>query len=391
MTQTVDTSGAPDSADATSPADPGTSAAADSSTAATANASADNGSSTSSADGSSTPAADGGSPAAQTSTAAASPATVPGGWADAPAGGENAAGQIVAGLRRIPIDGLSSVNAEVASDPHALESAAGRAIAVLPATVDVAQAVEILLHLHGFNIGYRQRSAVAGNTDPGTVRDKVQDQIESQVTGSGRTMIALLPQGTVHSGFGPSGGRFACDDFITEALAKLVSLGALSAVPSITRVVLSAHSGGGGAVATMLQEASQPRLPSTLGALFYFEAINGTIELSAARTWLGAKLDADLKALQALTSAADQAAYLATSFRFRGFYFSQDDFYVPNYTGLKAALDAWFNANAAALGGSGGPNFQALAVNYQIIVPAPFVGHDKMVGANLQTALAALP
>ena len=181
---------------------------------------------------------------------------VPGGWGDAPAGGENATGQIVAGMRRIPIDGLSSVNADAASDPHAV----GRAIALVPATIDGTQPVEILLHLHGFNIGYRQRSGVAGNTDPGTVRDKLQDQLESQVAASGRSTIALLPQG-----------------------------------------------------------------------------------------------------------------------------------YVPFYTGLKSTLDTWFKANAPALGGNGSSNFQALASNYQVVVASPFVGHDKIVGSNLQAALGALP
>jgi len=107
--------------------------------------------------------------------------------------------------------------------------------------------------------------------------------------------------------------------------------------------------------------------------------------------WLSAKLDADLKALQACGSADEQTAYLAASFRFRGFYFTHDDFYVSFYTGLKARLDAWLRANAAALAAGGSPNLQAFAANYQVVVASPLVGHDKIVGANLQTALAALP
>ena len=318
-------------------------------------------------------------------------ATAVDGWTDAPSDGENVAEQTVTGMRRIPIDGLTSVNQNPASDPHAIESAAGRAIASFSTALDIAQAIEILLHLHGFNIGYRQRAATPSNTDPGTVRDKLQDQIEMQVAASGRSMIALLPQGTLHSGFGPGNERFDCSTFITEVLSKLVSLGVLQSVPSISRVVLSAHSGGGGAVATMLLEADQPRLPSSLGALFYFEAINGTGELSAARAWITGQLTADLTALQALGSDDEQAAYVATSFRFRGFYFTQDDFYVANYTGLNTSIDAWFKMNAQALGGTSSPNSVALRANYQVIAASPYVGHDKIVGATLQTALAALP
>ena len=82
----------------------------------------------------------------------------PGGW--------NAQDTQVAGTTRIPIDDLpAGFRGDDDQRPTTRESAQRRAIVIVPNRVDVtAGSVEVLLHFHGLNIGYRER-------DDGTVRD----------------------------------------------------------------------------------------------------------------------------------------------------------------------------------------------------------------------------
>jgi len=150
--------------------------------------SSDTGSSdTASSDGQSS---DGASSDGTSSSAAAANA----GWSNAVSGGWNSGERTVGGVRRIPLDGLKNVNQDPAPSTNTNESAAGRAILVVPTSLDASQAIDVLLHLHGFNIGYRQRVA-SSSPDAGTVRDVLVDQIEDQLGRSGRSMIAVPPRG----------------------------------------------------------------------------------------------------------------------------------------------------------------------------------------------------
>ncbi len=311
-----------------------------------------------------------------------------GGWSDAVAGGWNGAERGVGNVRRIPLQGLKQVNQDPAPNPATAESAAGRAILIVPASLDASQPVDVLLHLHGHNIGYRQR--VASNLpDAASVRDVLVDQIEDQLDRSGRAMIAVLPQGTLVSGFAPSGALFDCDSFLDEVLSAAVTAGVWSAAPTVARVVLSGHSGGGNTIGPMAGQSGQPRLPSKIEAMFLFEAINGTNELAGITTYVTQKLNADLAALG---SASDQLDYLKSSFRFRGVYNTQDDFYATNYATLTQTIAAWFAKNAAALGGKGSDAYNAFAANYVVVNPNPFVVHDGLLGSgNLLLALGTLP
>ncbi len=330
---------------------------------------------------------DGGSSDGDSSDGASSQ-TVIGGWSDAVADGWNSGERAVSNVRRIPLQGLTNVNQSAAPDPATTESATGRAILCVPSTLDASNGVEVLLHLHGHNIGYRQRVA-STLPDAGTVRDVLVDQIEDQVVSSGRPMIAILPQGTLLSGFSGS-APFNSNAFIAEVLDAAVSAGVWSSAPSISRVILSAHSGGGGSIAVMESESGQQRLPSPMAALFLFEAINGSNELAANTAYVTAKLNADLQSLQGL-SADDQSNYLKTSFRFRGIYNTQDDFYASNYAAINQTIRSFFSRNAAALGGSGADPYNALAANYQVVTPSPYVAHDGILGqGNLAQALAML-
>jgi hypothetical protein len=273
--------------------------------------------------------------------------------------------------------------------PEAEGSAANRAVAYVPASFDPSTAVEILVHLHGHNIGQRQRSKTT--TMPGTVRDVAMDKIPDQIASSGRRMIVLLPQGTGGSVFGPTGASsFDVAAFVSEALDALVAANVLSAKPDVAAVVLSGHSGGGGQLAVLLSQSGRPHVPASVEAEFLFEAINGPNELATQTAYLSEKLNADLAAISAATDAAAAQGYLAKSFRFAGFFNS--DYYVPYYTQLRTALNAWFTKNAGALGGTSDPVYVALRANYAVVSPSPPVPHDEAVDrGNLLTALKMLP
>jgi hypothetical protein len=294
-------------------------------------------------------------------------------------------------VQRIPLQGLASLNQDPARNPATTESAAGRAILCVPSTLDASQPVEVLLHLHGHNIGLRQRVA-SSLPDAGTVHDVLMDQIEDQLGSSGRPMIALLPQGTLSSGFSNGTSAFDCDGFITEALGAAVTAGVWSSAPEISRVVLSAHSGGGGSVGVMAAQAGQPHFPSKICALFLFEAINGPNELSSDTAYITAKLNAEL---QNLNAASDKLQSLKSTFRFRGVYNPQDNSpsgnYAALYPALRQTIAAWFGRNASAIGGVGSDTYNAFVANYQIVQPSPYVQHDGIVGqGNLAQALAML-
>jgi hypothetical protein len=268
-------------------------------------------------------------------------------------------------------------------------SAANRAIAYVPPSFDASTAVEILVHLHGHNVGYRRRTA--STTASGSVRDVLVDTIGSQLASCGRRIIALLPQGTASSVFGPSSAAsFDIPAFIDEALSTLVVASAIDSKPDVARVIVSGHSGGGGALSVLVSQDGMPRLPKPVAAEFLFEGINGPNELATQTAFLTANLNADLNAITQATDADAATAYLGTSFRFAGFFNS--DFYVPFYTALKKSLDGWFAAKAGVMGGTSDPVFLALRANYAVISPSPAVPHDQQVDhGNLLNALNMLP
>jgi hypothetical protein len=317
--------------------------------------------------------------------------TAIGGWGDAVAGGWNSGERAVGTIRRIPLAGLQQVNQDPAANAATTESATGRAILCVPSSFDTSQAVEILFHLHGHNVGYRQRVA-SSLPDAATVRDVLLDQIETQIAQANRPIVAILPQGTVGSSFGNGTSPFDCNACIAEVLAAATTAGVWATAPAVSRVMLSAHSGGGGSIAVMESQSGQPHLPSPIAALFLFEAINGTNELAAETAYVTAKLNTDLQGITAAASPADQLTYLQTSFRFRGIYNTQDDFYSGFYSTIAQTISSWFTRNAAALGGTGTDTYNAMRANYQVVQPNPYVAHDGILGqGNLGQALAMLP
>ena len=82
--------------------------------------------------------------------------------------------------------------------------------------------VDVLLHLHGFGVGYRELKPgkVAKELNPGELRDvdlyQMEQQLLSHVTSSNRFIIAILPQGTERSDFGDL--RSKHDLYLEDAL-----------------------------------------------------------------------------------------------------------------------------------------------------------------------------
>jgi hypothetical protein len=330
-------------------------------------------------------------------------------WSDAPAGGAISAGTTapsvgwnkdettVSGVRRIPLQGILGGNTDKDPQPAAKEAADNRAIALIPASLDTLQPVDVLLHLHGHNVGYRQR-ATKGRDDEtlgvGTVRDVESDRIEQQIAASKRPIIAVLPQGTSGSGF----GKLNSDAYIAEVFKKLTSMGAWgpqASEPKIGRVILSGHSGAGDPLSAMMQEPGTPRLPSALKEVALFDSINGPIELGRVTDWVRQHLDADLAALISLGRGSgietpEQTAYLQKSIRFRAYYTNSS--YRERHEKLQKSIDEWFKQNAASALGVGSTLYTQLYNNYRTI-PVGHGQHNKIMGKDNQLleALTTLP
>jgi hypothetical protein len=277
-------------------------------------------------------------------------------WSGAVAGGWNAQVTSVGGSLRIPVAGLRTGVASTDSPKETSESAEQRAIVVVPDTANLSSGtVEVLLHFHGQNIGYRQRSR------EGTVRDVEVDQIEQQLAASGRNIVAVLPQGTVAGLIetDPSRSKFGIGNataYVNDALAK-----ALPQIPSARRpagatltarrLVVSGHSAGGGYAAAYASDTHAAKtevewLDSP--PLLLFDGINNAKELQLLKTILEGWLQDDLRFLSA---ASDPMALLSK----RGTIFrstagaGSSAVYTQMNTQLSTWLKKWFKDNASGL------------------------------------------
>src|SRR5215510_11722166 len=153
------------------------------------------------------------------------------GWSDAPKKGLNEwvttvdeKGNIVhgkgasKGVWRVPIEGLGiGYLPKKGEQGPAFESPKGKAVALIPNIITPAAPekektvqVDVLLHLHGHGVGYRElqpgKQDAPGVLKPGQLRDvelyQMEQQLLSHVTASKRLLIAVLPQGSEKSDFG---------------------------------------------------------------------------------------------------------------------------------------------------------------------------------------------
>jgi hypothetical protein len=292
------------------------------------------------------------------------------GWSDAPDKGFNKwvttvdeRGNIVPGkatskgVWRVPVQGLSHGLQKVDKGP-AFESSEGRAVALIPNTVTPTAAekkdnvpVDVLLHLHGYGVGYRElrpgKLDYAKVLQPGQARDvelyQMEQQLLSHVAASKRLIIAVLPQGSETSGFGDLGSN--SDAYLKEVFAKLVpKYLPEGAFPG--RVIVSGHSGGGPTAMKIAAKAGKRR------DVFLFDAINfGCIEkepvlkdgkpvtnkdgspkmkckegsacaskeFDTVKSWVRDKIKADVQSLDGKPEGRQPTELQANGTRFRGF------------------------------------------------------------------------
>jgi hypothetical protein len=322
------------------------------------------------------------------------------GWKDADPAVDPAVGfawnierRAVGAVGRYPIQGLLQGVQEPwlsgASKKLTRESAAGgRAIALVPGGLDPGRPVRVLLHLHGYaETAGRPYAGWRARRDTHKVRDVEHDRIAQQIEATGDPqIIGLLPQGGEKSQFSKSSGdpynTFASDAYINEVLAKLVRVGALASEPKEHTVTLSAHSGGGHTIRSMLEFENRQRggrptkglspPPTALSEVVLFDAINNDAELETARTWVTGKLDGLLAVLSDPgKSTADKDQALAATPRLRGYY-AEGGFYVERYKALDGAIRLWFVDHGDALGAYA----DQVWARFQV-VPVPGLGKTK--------------
>ena len=292
----------------------------------------------------------------------------PGGW--------NAGDRDVTGTWRIQITGLTQ-GVDVKKTPGTAEEAQHGAVAIVPKSITPAN-LEVLLHLHGHNIGERERDAPSGT---GTVRDVEADLIPQQIAASGRNLIAILPQGTTKSRFGITDTHA----YVTEALAQVAAhVNALDPgkhLPTLApvRIELSGHSGGGleavQAASTPVSSGSQSDQEWVASSpLLLFDAINGPLELNVVATLAQRWLADDKRRLLSQAEADAKILLNRRGLKLRSTW--TGGIYEKTNTSLKARLDAWFASNGTALG--------ALApiLRAQYVVEHVPGSHDFTVGTG---------
>jgi hypothetical protein len=317
---------------------------------------------------------------------------------------------------RYPIYPLSVGNQSKNKHGSAVEAADKRAIVLVPAKLKPAKEVDILFHLHGHYIGWRE--ATQDDGDMGAVKGQVRDEGEEGIVdGLPPDMIAILPQGTTDSEFG---------DLDVTSYAEA----ALKMVPKWEgakprRVVFSAHSGGGGVLNPKLgpensakftkpkkdetkkqkearelaaekaakkfdddwqkRQAHPPAtLPTGLREVTLFDAINGPHELSHATVWVTDNIKADLAALENKPE-SEQYKYLKDRVRFRAYY--SNGSYVRRHEALRGSIDDLLGPTTKSPKISQAV-WNVLADLYKVTGPIE-IGHNLIVRTKLEEALKA--
>ena len=260
------------------------------------------------------------------------------------------------GVWRIPVDGIKPHGFQGTDKGPAFESPQGFAIVLIPNIVkptpekDKDVPVDVLLHFHGYGVGYRQ--LMPGKKDygktlkEGELRDvdlyQMEQQLLAHVESNKRFMIAVLPQGSESSGFGDIGSK--SDEYLKNVFAKLIpTYLPEKAIPG--RVTVSAHSGGG-PTATEIANQRKGRTDVIL-----FDAINSRCvkeekkvdgktvtdkdgkpvmvcktplecthgEYDNASQWVKSQIRANVKALSTKTETEQVTELKSTGTRFRGF------------------------------------------------------------------------
>jgi hypothetical protein len=319
-----------------------------------------------------------------------------------PAAAPNKAGGVVdesvataqGAVHRLTVDGVTKGFQGLKKKKREGEPTPGEAVVLVPRSVAGASQVEVLVHLHGHGIGFRKQTAALlktvrqAGTKVGESRDIAIDKTEAQIAASGRPMIGVLPQGGTHSEFGDN---FDAKAYAEDVFKQLKDQKYWAKAPEISGVVLSGHSGAGETFRQMM--GGEAHRPEFLREVIMFDSINGSGELTAIAGWLERQLDADLAGLKAAPSAKERSDYLATSFRFRGYYShppgAHTDWknrktkkgywpYLDLYPQLETRLEKWFNKHDGELQRLGVAG--QLKQNYLPLIDAGPVGHEQIMG-----------
>lgn len=310
-------------------------------------------------------------------------------------------------IRRIPLEGLAQGLQESAMIRQlSSESAKGRAIVLVPESLDPNKPIEVLVHLHGYTedtsrpfAGWRALAPAAGKTksqtlhalrqgvddkDVAPVRDVALDQAEQQLEESGYAQQAMvLPQGGLKSQFGKAGDYdFDANAYVQEIVIRLATEGVWKKVPIVGRVSMAGHSGASTTLAKMARESVNRQAGQKAGAsstlsgdLVLFDAINSS-DLPAFTDWALMRLDQDMAALKTKKTEAEKLRYLQTAQKLRGYYSTGEGggMYKKKYKKLQGAIDGWFKTHAAELG----PIAGSLYANFVVDNPVP-VSHEELM------------
>ena len=270
-----------------------------------------------------------------------------------------------------------------------------QAIVLIPSKLDPANSIEVLLHLHGHKSVYPQIGYAGSSLNE--VRDVQYENIEQQLLASGHDqMIAILPQGSGKSEF----EDVNTTTYVAAVFNALNNLGMwgkdengnpikVDTEKNKPEVILSAHSGGGANLSSLLEKGGKPANPGGMKGLFLFDSINaraipkknpdGTIaiddktkkpissgnpdvnssrELKRIRGFVAYQLELELTQLDSLTKLPDttpdpnqdnirqrQLQFLEENgFRVRGYY--TPGWYEKIYAPLVKDINDWFKTTA---------------------------------------------
>lgn len=340
--------------------------------------------------------------------------SVMGGWIDKDS--STLASTAVGAVDRILLEGLpgNALRDHQAGVADAMDATGGgRAIALVPRSLRTAPVgeVAVVVHFHGLGKGLRGRGV-----QPTDVLDyQMEQQLDAFAAARpGARIIALLPIGVTFGdpskGQSVTFGGLKIDGFVAACFAKLMatSAAAVAALPAGATpgtVYLSAHSGGGlplgSMMAAALSKAGSSALPARFGGVFGFESFHGDIDTW--RAFLSRKLDEALAKLESLRAAGgvaagitrDQLAYLRGSDSFRFIAFAGLGGYATRVKLLRDTLLGWWKGKAARLVAASGGDTSVLDQLWSNFQAQTFSGSTHVNALsknnNFGRALASLP
>ena len=255
----------------------------------------------------------------------------------------------------------------------------GRAIAAIPHGMKADGPLSLVIHLHGMDInGLTGTSGMRETGDrPEDVRDfQIPQQLKAFATKHPDSHVAvLMPLGVTV----PGSVAFGIDDwdkYIDEALGQM----GLSS--EAVTVYLSAHSGGGFTVSSLLSNPKWGLKTHRLGGVFAFESFHKA-DVDRWEKIVNQHLDDDLVELKKHPAgSANQLSYLRNNgFRFAAF--AGADSYTANLTKLRETVLAWFSKNKdelALVTGGSAEILNMLWRNYQVTFDR--AGHMAALSAH---------